>query len=125
MNKDFEVIDESLEAGKKALQSYSVGFVFSLLLTIAPYYIVTRHVFETRSLTLIVAFFAVIQLLVQVVYFLHLNKKSKPHWNMVVFFFTLLIVLFLVVGSLWIMYHLNVNMTGMSPFSSNEGYIPQ
>ncbi|MBI5798725.1 MAG: cytochrome C oxidase subunit IV family protein, partial [Candidatus Yonathbacteria bacterium] len=69
--------------------------------------------------------FALAQLLIQVVFFLHLHKKSKPHWNLIVFIFTFFIVAVLVVGSLWVMYNLNYNMTGATPSNTNEGYIPQ
>ena len=121
----YDVINERLEASKNAMRSYTIGFVLSLLLTIVPYYIVTRHLFGTHGLLMGIIFFGVVQLLVQVTFFLHVPAKSKPYWNLIVFFFTLLIVAFLVVGSLWIMYHLNYNMMGVTPFNSNEGYIPQ
>lgn len=125
MTNDFKIIDEQFEAGKNAMRSYVTGFILSVIFTLIPYYIVVKHMFGTQSLVWGVTFFAVMQLVVQVVFFLHLHKKSRPHWNIIVFVFTLLIVSFLVVGSLWIMYHLNYNMTGVSPFNSNEGYIPQ
>ena len=125
MKNSFEIIDEQLEASKRAMRSYSIGFVLSVVLTLIPYYFVTRELFSAKNLLLVAAFFGVLQLFVQVIFFLHLHKKSKPHWNMIIFSFTLLIVSFLVIGSLWIMYHLNVNMMGASPFHSNEGYIPQ
>jgi len=125
MTNDFKVVDEQLEAGRRAIGSYISGFVLSVVFTLIPYYIVVNHLFGAQGLVIATVIFGVIQLLVQVVFFLHLNKKSKPHWNMVVFFYTLLIVAFLVIGSLWIMYHLNYNMMGVSPFKTNEGYIPQ
>ena len=125
MKNSFDIIDEKLEASKSAMRSYVIGFVLSIVLTLIPYYLVTERVFGDESLVLGVTLFGILQLLVQVVFFLHLHKKSKPHWNMIIFSFTLLIVAFLVIGSLWIMYHLNMNMMGASPFHSNEGYIPQ
>lgn len=125
MENDFKVIDEQFESGRRAMRSYVAGLVLSILFTLIPYFIVTEHLLGVQSIVWGVTLFAVAQLFVQVVFFLHLHKRSKPHWNMVVFVFTLLIVAFLVVGSLWIMYHLNYNMTGVSPFNSNEGYIPQ
>lgn len=121
----FDVIDKRLESGKKAMYLYIAGFIISLLLTLLPYYIVTRHVADTANILYGIAFFGVAQLLAQVLFFLHLPAKVKPYWNLLVFFFTLLIVSFLVVGTLWIMYHLNYNMMGQTPFNSNEGYIPQ
>jgi len=125
MSQKFEVIDERFEASKKAMRSYVIGFSLSLVLTIIPYYMVTRQMFDKEVLLEQVALFGVAQLLVQVLFFLHLPAKVKPYWDLIVFFFTLLIVTILVVGSLWIMYHLNYNMMGATPTNSNEGYIPQ
>jgi cytochrome o ubiquinol oxidase operon protein cyoD len=53
---------------------------------------------------------ALLQILVQLVYFLHMNSSSEGSWNLIAFIFTVLIVAILVVGSLWIMFHLNTNM---------------
>lgn len=125
MAHTFDVIDNKLEGGKKAMYLYIAGFVISLVFTLIPYYIVTRHVSDATNLLYGITFFGVAQLLAQVLFFLHLPAKEKPYWNLLVFFFTLLIVAFLVVGTLWIMYHLNYNMMGQTPFNSNEGYIPQ
>ena len=125
MTNDFKVIDEEYEAGRQAMRSYVTGFVLSIILTLIPYFIVVNKMFGTQSLVTGVVLFAVAQLLVQVIFFLHLHKKSKPHWNLIVFIFTFLIVAILVVGSLWVMYNLNYNMTDTSPVNTNEGYIPQ
>lgn len=86
---------------------------------------VTERMFGRNSLLIGVTLFAIAQLCVQVIFFLHLPAKEKPYWNIIVFVYTLIIVAFLVIGSLWIMYNLNVNMMGVSPFHSNEGFIPQ
>lgn len=125
MINSYKIIDERLEGGRDAILLYIVGFIISILLTIIPYYIVTSHLFTEGKMIIAIAFFAFVQLFVQVSFFLHLHKHTRPHWNIIVFCFTLLIVSFLVVGSLWIMYHLNINMMGVSPFNSNEGYLPQ
>lgn len=53
---------------------------------------------------------ALAQILVQLVYFLHMNSSSEGGWNLIAFVFTVLIIAILVVGSLWIMFHLNTNM---------------
>lgn len=125
MTNDFKVIDERYEAGRKALKSYVTGFVLSIFLTLVPYFLVVNHALTARNLVWTVVLLGVVQFLVQVIFFLHLHKKSHPHWNMVVFTFTMLVVVILVAGSLWIMYHLNYNTMSVSPFNSNEGYIPQ
>jgi cytochrome o ubiquinol oxidase operon protein cyoD len=125
MATQFDVIDDRLESSQRAMRSYVIGLILSLLLTYIPYAMVTKRLFGPESLLVGSAFFGVAQLLVQIFFFLHLPAKVKPYWDLVVFFFTFLIVAFLVIGSLWIMYHLNYNMMGASPFNSNEGYIPQ
>ena len=55
---------------------------------------------------------ALLQILVQLGYFLHMNTKSDEWWNMISFVFTVLIIAIVVIGSLWIMFHLNHNMMG-------------
>ena len=44
------------------------------------------------------------------VYFLHMNTSSEERWNLVALLFTAMIIGIVVVGSLWIMYNLNINM---------------
>lgn len=92
---------------------YVFGFISSLVLTSVAFLAVEHHTFN-RAVTIgaIVAL-ALIQLFIQFVFFLHLNRESKPRWNLFVFGFMALVVLILVVGSLWIMNHLQYN--GMSP----------
>lgn len=92
------------------LKSYIVGFLLSIILTIIPYYLVTQHVCTASNLIIIISMFGVLQLFVQLVFFLHLNTKSENGWNLIAFIFTVIIITILVVGSLWIMWHLNYNM---------------
>ena len=125
MKNSFKIIDEKFESRAGAMRSYVLGFIFSILLTIIPYYIVTENIFGRESLFLAAVFFGIAQLFIKVIFFLHLHPKSRPHWNIVIFVYTIVIVSFLLIGSMWIMYHLNMNLMGVSPFHSNEGYIPQ
>jgi cytochrome o ubiquinol oxidase operon protein cyoD len=125
MTKTFEVLDEKFESSKRAFTSYIVGFLLSLVISFISFFLVIKGLISSHIGLAVITFLGVTQLLVQVFFFLHLPIKRKPYWNVLVFFFTLIIVSFLVIGSLWIMYHLNMNMMGMSPFKSNEGYIPQ
>lgn len=125
MKKSFEVVDEKFESSHDAVYSYITGFLLSVFLTIIPYVMVIEQMFGRNSLLVGIIFFAIAQLLVQVIFFLHLPTKEKPYWNTIIFIYTLVIVFFLVAGSLWIMYNLNMNMMEVSPFNSNEGFIPQ
>lgn len=94
----------------KTLKAYMIGLVLSLLFTGASFGIVTDHRLSVSMLYILLAVFAVCQLVAQVVYFLRLNTTKEGNWNTMPFLFTILIVLVLVAGSLWIMYNLNYNM---------------
>jgi cytochrome o ubiquinol oxidase subunit IV len=99
------------------LQTYVVGFVLSLILTLVAYLFVEIHVssyYETFSHTLLVPLIiglALVQFIVQLVFFLHLGTESKPRWKLLVFGFMVVVVGILVLGSLWIMSNLNYHMT--------------
>jgi cytochrome o ubiquinol oxidase operon protein cyoD len=67
---------------------------------------------------------AVAQLLVQLVFFLHLGREPKPRQNLVVFLFMLLVIGILVIGSLWIMHNLNYHMT-MTPKQMDQKLLDQ
>ena len=88
-------------------KSYVLGFFLSLLLTLSAYFVVANHLFSRSVLVSIIVGLGLMQALVQLVLFLHLGQETKPHWNMLVFLFMLLIVVILVFGSLWIMAQLN------------------
>jgi cytochrome o ubiquinol oxidase operon protein cyoD len=93
--------------------TYALGFILSLALTISAYLLVKRHldshhlIFTDRVLVLGVAGLAITQLFVQLVFFLHLNRESKPWWNNTALFFAGIVVFILVFGSVWIMDNLN------------------
>jgi cytochrome o ubiquinol oxidase operon protein cyoD len=55
-----------------------------------------------------------VQIFVHMIYFLHMNTKSEGGWTFMALLFTVVIVMITMVGSLWVMYNLNVNMMPMS-----------
>ena len=97
-------------------KGYVIGFVLSVILTAIPFWLVMGNVFADSGTTaLVILGFAVVQIVVQMVYFLHMNAKSEGGWNMLALIFTLVLVVIVMAGSLWVMYHLNTNMMPMSP----------
>lgn len=54
---------------------------------------------------------AVVQLFVQLIFFLHLGRESRPRWNLAMLLFAFMIIGIVAGGSLWIMSNLNVRMT--------------
>ncbi len=97
--------------------SYTAGFIISLLLTAIPYFIVVNKLLTGWILDVAIAELAMVQLVVQLVFFLHLGQETKPRWNLLMFVSAVSIIFILVTGSIWIMNHLNYNM---SPKQMNE-----
>lgn len=99
------------EAPHGTMKGYLTGFVLSVILTAIPFWLVMGGVLDSATATIaLVLIFAVVQIGVHMVYFLHLNTKSEGGWNMLSLIFTIILVCIALTGSLWVMYHLNVNM---------------
>lgn len=92
-------------------RSYITGFILSLLLTFVPYYMVVNKAAVGNSLVAVILGSAVLQMLVQILFFLHLGRGPKPFYNVVFFFATVGIVIIAVGGSLLIMNNLYRNMS--------------
>ena len=90
-----------------SIKTYSIGFIFSILLTLAAYFSVVNHLFSSSVLVFVIISLALIQFLVQIVYFLHIDNEHKPRLNLFMLVSTIAMVLVLIIGSLWIMSHLN------------------
>jgi cytochrome o ubiquinol oxidase operon protein cyoD len=104
------------------LKSYIAGFVSSIVLTLVAYVAVADpqylHVGSMAVLTIILAL-AVLQLVVQMLFFLHVAAQPGRRWKLTIFFATLGLVIIITLGSLWIMNHLNYNMMA-SPSEMNQ-----
>ena len=102
--------------------SYVVGFVLSVASTLIAYALVVNHVWPMSILVIIIAILAVVQLAVQLVFFLHLGDEKGPRWKLVTITFAIIVVVILVGGSLWIMNNLNYNMMHFTP-AQQEQYL--
>jgi cytochrome o ubiquinol oxidase operon protein cyoD len=99
-------------AGHESYRSYARGFALALVLTAIPFTLVMTSAMPASVLIVTIGVFAVVQIGVHLVFFLHLNRSSEQRWNVVVFVYTIIVLAILVGASVWIMYHLNYNMMG-------------
>ena len=101
----------SHEQDHGTMKSYVTGFVLAVILTAIPFWLVLGNVFAKSSTTgLVLMGLAVVQIVVHMVYFLHMNTKSEGGWSILALIFTTMLVMIMLSGSIWVMYHLNHNM---------------
>ncbi len=98
-------------AGHGSLNGYLTGFTLSVVLTAMPFWLVMAKVIERPgTIVALLLAFAAVQIVVHMVYFLHMSAKSAGGWTLLALIFTLVLVVIALSGSLWVMYHLNQNM---------------
>ena len=104
--------DLSLSETKKeyhgTFKGYIIGFCLSLLFTLISFSLVVYEVLPRHTLLYTLPLLALIQAGIQLYFFLHLGKEEKPQWESLIFYFMVLVLLIIVLGSLWIMYDLDV-----------------
>ncbi|MCH8686636.1 cytochrome o ubiquinol oxidase subunit IV [Pedomonas mirosovicensis] len=93
-----------------SLKSYIVGFILSLVLTALSFGAVMTGAVSKDMIVPAITILAVIQLLVQLVFFLHLGAAPEQRNNTVIFILTVMLIATIVGGSLWVMHNANVNM---------------
>ena len=92
------------------------GFVLSVILTAVPFWLVMGDVLDdTLRTSIVIMALAAVQIVVHMIYFLHMNTKSEGGWTFLALVFTLTLVVITLVGSIWVMYHMDQNMMPMSP----------
>lgn len=102
-------------ASHSTLRGYLTGFVLSVVLTAVPFWLVMAKVIASPSLlAFVILGLAAVQIVVHMVYFLHMNARSEGGWTMLALIFTLVLVVITLSGSLWVMFHLNENMMPVS-----------
>jgi cytochrome o ubiquinol oxidase subunit IV len=93
-----------------SLRTYLTGFVLSLILTGIPFALVMSGALPPATALACVFSAAIVQILVHLHYFLHLDASSAERWNLVAIVYTILIIALFVGGGLWIMYTLHDRM---------------
>lgn len=89
-------------ASHGSVKTYAIGFILSVILTAIPFWLVMGGEFN-RQITLIgIVAFAVIQIVVHLKYFLHLNFTQEGRLNTFTFLFTAMVIVMLVGLSVWI-----------------------
>jgi cytochrome o ubiquinol oxidase operon protein cyoD len=108
--------DDDAPNAHGTFRSYVTGFVLAVILTAIPFWLVMGNVLgDTLRTSIVIMALAAVQIVVHMIYFLHMNTKSEGGWTFLALVFTLTLVVITLVGSIWVMYHMDQNMMPMSP----------
>ena len=105
--------NHEIEMPHASMRDYVIGFVLSVVLTAIPFWLVMERPFSAGATAAIIMVFAAIQIVVHMVYFLHMSPKAEGGWTITSLTFTIIVVVIMLAGSLWVMHHLNTNMMPM------------
>jgi cytochrome o ubiquinol oxidase subunit IV len=98
------------DVGHGSLSGYIAGFVLAVLLTAASFGLVMFGVFPPQSAMLVLAVLALAQIVVHLVFFLHLNTSSGQRWNVMALCYTAVAAVILIGGTVWVMHNVSMNM---------------
>lgn len=103
--------DHAAEMPHGTRRSYMTGFVLAVILTFIPFALVMAGGFASARLTaFVVLAFAILQIVVHMIYFLHMNLKSEGGWRFISLVFTMIVLIIALVGTMWVMHNMNSYM---------------
>jgi len=102
--------DHGDDAPHGSLGGYVIGFGLSVVLTAAAFALAMTGLLSRQWSVLAISLLAAVQVVVHMVFFLHMNRRAEGGWSMMALIFTLIVVVIALSGSLWVMYHMNLNM---------------
>ena len=94
--------------------AYVIGLVLALLLTGVSFWVASTSVLWGPGVATGLVVLAIAQMGVHLVFFLHITSGPDNTNNVLALAFGVLIVFLVMIGTIWIMAHMNANM-GVSP----------
>jgi cytochrome o ubiquinol oxidase operon protein cyoD len=91
-------------------KGYIFAFLSSIALTLAAYFLVENQLLVGPSLVFTIVALGIVQVIIQLVFFLYLGKEKRPRSNLLVFLFMALVLVILIAGTIWIMNSLNTRV---------------
>lgn len=102
--------NEVAEASHSTHKSYIIGFALAVLFTLISFAFVMMDQVPKKVAFIGLSIAALLQMLVHLRYFLHLDNSSGQRWNVVFLAFTAVLVFIFIGGTIWVMYTLNSRM---------------
>ncbi|MEM5421488.1 cytochrome o ubiquinol oxidase subunit IV [Paraburkholderia ferrariae] len=93
-----------------SLGGYVAGFILSVLLTAGAFGVVLHGTLDASAALIVIAVLAFVQVVVHLVFFLHLNTSPGQGWNVLSLAYTVLAAAFLIFGTIWVMHNVGALM---------------
>jgi len=103
-------ISDNGQAGNIKPRTYITGFILAVLLTVIAFSFVLLKGISSKVAVSGIIVAAVIQMLVHLHFFLHLDRSSSARWNLLSLVFTLILLIIFIGGTIWVMCTLNQRM---------------
>jgi len=100
----------SADSGHGSTRGYVCGFVLSVVLTAAAFWLVMHGAFPAQTAMIALSVLAFVQIVVHLVFFLHIDMSVGQRWNVMALAYTALAALFLIGGTVWVMHNVTMNM---------------
>lgn len=98
-------------AAHGTLKDYVIGFILSVILTVIPFWLVMGDVLDSKTATVgWILGLGLVQMIVHLVFFLHLKPSSEGGWTLIAMVFTIITIVIALVGSIWIINKMHNNM---------------
>ncbi|MDA7964012.1 cytochrome C oxidase subunit IV family protein [Ruegeria sp.] len=103
-------MDRRTELHRRERRRYVIGYGGSLLLTLTVFFIAHRYGTETPGVYLTIGLLGLAQLVVQLVYFLHIDRRRSSREDLDLILFSTLVLLIIIGGTVWILGNLAIRM---------------
>jgi cytochrome o ubiquinol oxidase operon protein cyoD len=111
MPEDDSVVYAHHDTDHGSVGTYVTGFLLSIIFTLVAYVSVMHHWLMGNWLVVLLLALAIVQFSVQLIFFLHVGRETKPRWKRLMLVLMIVFVMIVVLGSIWVMYSLNYHMS--------------
>jgi cytochrome o ubiquinol oxidase subunit IV len=99
-----------IETGNVKTVTYITGLILAIVLTVISFSMIFIDGIPRKLAMSGIIISAILQMLVHLHYFLHLDRSSANRWNLLTLAFTALLLFIFIGGTIWIMFTLNSRM---------------
>ena len=102
--------DNLTGAGHITVGKYMIGFILAIGLTLLSFGIVAAGIQPKYAAVIGLVLAAIVQIMIHLHYFLHLDRSAENQWNLIAIVFTGIILAIFIGGTVWVIFTLKSRM---------------